>query len=139
MTAAVTRPDLFTTARPFFHEVIRLKASIHVAMPDGSIEPGIESAPVAARVRAMQQSLLTLLRTDLRPEPEREELQALLVAFADEAFTSVLWPGRNLWRLEPLEHALFHGRSVTSRIFERLDALLQRNQPADAPLATVYL
>jgi type VI protein secretion system component VasF len=127
--------DVFAAARPFFREVLTQKASARLLNEQTRT---LAPEDVAARVRAMQNSLLSLLRHEPGRDPVSEEVRHALAAFADDALLSFDWSGQALWAREPLAAALAAGR-LPPRLADRIDALLQRNSAADVPLGLVYL
>lgn len=67
------------------------------------------------------------------------EVRYLMAALADEVFLNLDWPGAATWGQHLLEHRLFESHVAGERVFERLDALLQRRDPLTRELAGTYL
>lgn len=64
------------------------------------------------------------------------EAQYVMAALADEIFLHLEWEGREEWPL--LETRLFQTHYAGEELFNRLDVLLQRDDPFYSDLASVY-
>ncbi len=67
------------------------------------------------------------------------EAQFIMVALADEVFLSLDWPGKPYWEANLLEQRLYNTHSAGQVFFERLDVLLQNQDPVRIDLAVLYL
>ena len=68
------------------------------------------------------------------------EVQFLMCALADDLFLhEIEWRGREAWSDRLLEQRVFGTRVAGEQIFEQISALVQRRDPAEADLASVYL
>jgi len=68
-----------------------------------------------------------------------EEARYAMAALADEVFLNADWEGRSPWKGQLLEAHLFESRRAGEAIFERIDDLLARPDPARNDLAYIYL
>ncbi|MGB0683451.1 MAG: DotU family type IV/VI secretion system protein [Magnetovibrionaceae bacterium] len=69
-----------------------------------------------------------------------KDAQYVMAALADESFLHfVQWDGRKAWGERLLETRLFGTFVAGERIFQRIEALLAKRDPADRELAAVYL
>ncbi len=69
------------------------------------------------------------------------EVQArfLKAALADELMLNLDWPGRLEWRHVLLEAQLMRSSVAGEKVFEDIDAMLQAREPAQRPVAALYL
>jgi len=65
--------------------------------------------------------------------------QYIMVALADEVFLSLDWPGKPYWESNLLEKRLFNTHSAGQEFFEKLDQLIDSNDPVLTDLAILYL
>ncbi|GHS92434.1 hypothetical protein AGMMS49949_04540 [Alphaproteobacteria bacterium] len=81
-------------------------------------------------------SFLHLLdATDLQ---QLKEAQYAMIALADEVFLTLPWSGQKIWQQFLLESQLFQTQSAGEQIFQKMDSLLSRYDPAQKALAFVY-
>ncbi|MDR0632722.1 MAG: DotU family type IV/VI secretion system protein [Holosporales bacterium] len=66
------------------------------------------------------------------------ELQYAMVSLADETFLNMNWKGRFAWQNSLLEGNIFHSQSSGETIFQRIDAILSRYEPAKIGIARIY-
>lgn len=69
------------------------------------------------------------------------EMQAryLKAALADELLLTADWAGRQHWRQAMLESRLFRTRHAGEKVYADIDALLSQHDPAQRPVARLYL
>jgi type VI secretion system protein ImpK len=67
------------------------------------------------------------------------EAQFVMVALADEVFLNLEWPGKTYWESNLLEQRLYNTHSAGQTFFEKLDLLLQNQDPVRMDLAILYL
>ncbi|HEX8437004.1 DotU family type IV/VI secretion system protein [Archangium sp.] len=72
-------------------------------------------------------------------EPQLPPVRYALVAFADEVFIHLRWPGQDAWRRQLLEEEVFHTHEAGQRLFEEIKALLASRDTARVETAIVYL
>ncbi len=63
----------------------------------------------------------------------------LKAALADELLISADWAGRAHWRHVLLEAHLFHTSSAGDKVFEAIEQILAQREPAQRPIARLYL
>jgi type VI secretion system protein ImpK len=62
-----------------------------------------------------------------------------MASLADEIFLNLPWSGRSAWQANLLEARLFQSHRAGEEIFQRIDRLLLDQDPAQRPLAELYL
>lgn len=67
-----------------------------------------------------------------------KDAQYAMVALADEVFLNLSWHGRTLWAQQLLESQIFQSQSSGATLFQKIDELLSKYDPARQSLATVY-
>ena len=67
------------------------------------------------------------------------EARYLMVGLADEVFLSIEWDGQDYWRNHLMEVELFSSQSAGEKVFEQLNVLLLKNDPAYTDLGQVYM
>jgi len=67
------------------------------------------------------------------------EAQFVMVALADEVFLNLEWPGKTYWESNLLEQRFYNTHSAGQTFFEKLDLLLQNQDPVRTDLAILYL
>ncbi len=68
-----------------------------------------------------------------------QEALYIMVALADEIFLSFEWPGQKRWEDNLLEAQLFHTQIAGELFYNKLDALLEANDPMRNDIAIIYL
>ncbi len=69
-----------------------------------------------------------------------KEAQYLMVALTDEIFLHLFeWAGKETWRTQLLEVRMFNSQIAGQRVFENLNALLNKRDPNTLELARLYL
>ena len=63
----------------------------------------------------------------------------LKAALADEVMLTTDWAGRTHWRHVLLEANLVHTSSAGEKVFEEIEQILAQREPAQRPLARLYL
>lgn len=137
---------LLNQFREFYSELARLKRTVEVS---GSVYlfdlPTSDSPDPTSTVNGVWQHLLSVLE---RQETEAgqnggafavavyQEAEYVMAALADEIFIHMNWDGRANWPL--LESKIFKTHVAGEVIFERLERLLQRQDPFYLDLAAVY-
>lgn len=66
------------------------------------------------------------------------EAQYAMVAIADEVFLNLPWSGKAAWSKQLLEGQLFQSQSAGAQIFQRIDTLLSKYDPARMSIAKIY-
>ncbi|MBI2708042.1 MAG: DotU family type IV/VI secretion system protein [Proteobacteria bacterium] len=67
------------------------------------------------------------------------EAQFVMVALGDEVFLNLDWPGKTYWESNLLEQRFYNTHSAGQTFFEKLDLLLQNQDPVRTDLAILYL
>ncbi len=67
------------------------------------------------------------------------EAQFLMISLADEVFLNLDWPGKTYWESNLLEQRFYDTHSAGQTFFEKLDLLLQNQDPVRIDLAILYL
>ena len=65
--------------------------------------------------------------------------QFVMAALADELMLRLRWEGREYWKVNLLEQALFGSHQAGTLLFEKLDRLLAENDPNDREMAAIFL
>ncbi|MEB3702566.1 DotU family type IV/VI secretion system protein [Candidatus Bealeia paramacronuclearis] len=68
-----------------------------------------------------------------------EETKYAMVVLADEVFLNLDWPGQHYWEDNLLEQRIYGTHSGGQVFFEKIEALLKRDNPAWKDVARVYL
>jgi type VI secretion system protein ImpK len=63
----------------------------------------------------------------------------LKAALADELMLNLDWPGRRYWRYVRIEAALLYSARASEQVFTGIDRLLSARDPAQRPLARLYM
>ena len=130
----------------FYREVLKYKHLV-LTKPWDKIGGEAESSP-----NATAEYILSKLQTFLEEQSVKAayggssftenyyvEAQFIMVALADEVFLSLEWPGKPYWEANLLEQRLYDTHSAGQVFFERLDTLLQHQDPVRTDLAILYL
>lgn len=133
--------------REFYSEIIRLKYELgegdwyFIAEAESSKDE--TSAPNAVwqvLLTQLERQALSALRGGGQLATEiYSQAQYVMAALADEIFLNIEWPGQETWRSNLLESKLFQSHSAGETFFERLDTLLQDQDPVHIELARIYL
>jgi len=136
--------------REFYSEVIRQKEKLGLSeksntesKPDISAESSTEKEgthPVhLALMHILEQQVLDSRRSGGEfGVSYYKEAQYVMAALADEIFLHTDWDGRELWKSDLLEFKFFGTHVAGELFFEKLDALLKEQDPAQVELAAVY-
>ncbi|HZB90314.1 MAG TPA: DotU family type IV/VI secretion system protein [Stellaceae bacterium] len=133
--------------RQFYRELMRVKYALHAGLKNlagGEAEERQQDPVVLVHhhLKAYLERLYvgaTRSGGVLSPEVYRET-QYLMAALADEVLLYMTeWAGRAHWTEHLIEVALFETRIAGERVFDYIDALIQRGTAANADLAAVYL
>ena len=141
------RSPLLLQFREFYAEVVRLKDIIRSGPKAAPLpsqtgqgpESGDFSESISRRlVSLLERQALEADRSGGAFAYERfQEARYVMAGLADEIFLHLDWVGRANWNL--LEFQLFQSHSAGDVVFERLDNLLQRQDPVNVDLAAIYL
>lgn len=150
----------------FYHEVLRQKAralrelTLDQALDEIGKKPDAEaeeSPEAAAEDKLPQiQNLVADIQAKLRERLEHQSIKAtqevgefavsnfreaeyLMAALADEVFIYLRWEGQKQWERNILEAQLFHTSIAGEQFFEKLEHLIQTNDPMRRDLAVLYL
>ena len=146
-----TRPgSLLDTFQAFWTEVLRERTLAEAVAPTlsgeataRSLPPGVStSIPGRDRLAEMLRRCSRAAMRDTRSPRYGDgvsEVQYLMAALADEVFLTLEWQGKAAWRNWLLETEFFRSRDAGETVFERIDRLLLKEDPADKELAAVYL
>lgn len=111
---------------------------------------GNSADPVAAEQAARQvarqlQNVIELQEMESRRQADRsvaalaEPVRYLKAALADEVLLHRDWVGRRAWGRHLLEASLFRSGVAGDRIFTEIERVLSEREPAQRPLARLYL
>ncbi len=67
-----------------------------------------------------------------------DEILFALICFFDEIFISLNWNGRQYWRLDSLEKALYTSQAGGDIIFNAIEKIIADKNPKDAEIAKIY-
>ena len=67
-----------------------------------------------------------------------DEILFALICFFDEIFISLNWNGRQYWRLDSMEKALFASQAGGDIIFNSIEKIISEKNSKDAELAKIY-
>ncbi len=67
-----------------------------------------------------------------------DEILFALICFFDEIFISLNWNGRQYWRLDSMEKALYTSQAGGDIIFNAIEKIITEKNPKDAELAKIY-
>lgn len=67
-----------------------------------------------------------------------DEIIFALICFFDEIFITLNWNGRQYWRLDSMEKALYTSQAGGDIIFNSIEKIIDEKNPKDAELAKIY-
>ena len=67
-----------------------------------------------------------------------DEIVFTIICFFDETFICLNWNGRQFWRLDSIEKALYTSQAGGDLIFNTIEKLIQEKNSKDAELAKIY-
>ena len=140
----------------FYRKILAVKTLIDQRLADWHPSPEAEgpdpvtAEEVADQLRPLLEDWLYLAHRDAGPAVIRQSTGIdtdylddpvyAMSCLADEVFIhDVKWPGREAWRLNPLELQLFRTRVGGERLFHRIERLLDRGGADQSDLAAIYL
>ncbi len=136
--------------REFYSEVIHQKEKIGLAVQASTeSEPEIfeESQTGKEGTHPIHLALMHILEQQVLDSRRSggefgvsyyKEAQYVMAALADEIFLHTNWEGREVWKSDLLEFKLFGTHIAGELFFDKLDALLKEQDPAQVELAAVY-
>ncbi len=136
--------------REFYSEIIRQKEKIGPSVTiSPESEPEVEEVSQSGKESAhpIHLALMHILEQQVLDSRRNggefgvsyyKEAQYVMAALADEIFLHTKWDGRELWKSDLLEFKLFGTHIAGELFFEKLDALLKEQDPAQVELAAVY-
>lgn len=104
----------------------------------------------SSKVKKLVEQIIGRLESFLRDSEEQalkggayiqsgyKEVQYIAVALTDEVFLNLKWQGQEVWDSNILESRLFNTRKAGIKIFEELDAFLERHDTMRTDIAAVY-
>jgi len=104
-------------------------------------------APAATTLELEREPLVTFLqqfeadghKLGTKQAGVYRQAQYVMAAWADEVFTRLTWPFAGAWKKSTLEFLLFQTNDAGTVVFQRIDKLLQVNDPGQRDLAKLYL
>lgn len=107
-------------------------------------EPSPEQSKLARLVwqdmkALFQRQAIEVLRVGGKHTDNYHDALYVMAVLADEVFIHLDWEGNRAWTSNLFEESLFQTHLAGEKFFEKLDFLLQNNDPADKSLAAVYL
>jgi type VI secretion system protein ImpK len=132
-------------ARTLLGEIIQLRQQLEAASGDSRYVGRSSPGP---SVEELRRRLLERVEQQTRPdgaprgsleERRLEEIRYVLATFADELLVMAPWYGREAWRENLLEDALFDTHDAGDRVFDNVERLLREKDSARAEVAAVYL
>lgn len=108
----------------------------------------VSEAEAVAAAQALSQQLVQLIelqtlearRVGGRSSADTEfHARYLKAALADELLINADWAGRAHWRHVLLEAQLFRTSSAGEKVFEEIEQILSQREPAQRPIARLYL
>ena len=111
---------------------------------DADRQPSLEQSKLARIVwrdmKAMvQRNAIEVLRVGGKHTDNYHDALYVMAVLADEVFINLDWEGKRAWTSNLLEEEIFDSHLAGETFFQKLDLLLQNNDPADKSLAAVYL
>jgi type VI secretion system protein ImpK len=132
-------------ARTLLGEVLQLRQQLEAATESSRY---LGRATPGPSVEELRRRLLERVEQQTRPEGaprgsleegRLEEIRYALATFADEMLVMAPWYGRDAWRENLLEDALFHTEEAGDRVFDNVERLLREKDSTRTEVAAVYL
>jgi len=129
----------------FHRELVRQRRSVEFGAQFGAELQHQRTGNALEKTEAVWQQLLSLLERQALQAGQASgafgyeiyrEAQYVMAALADEVFLHISWQGKDSWAL--LESRLFQTHVAGEVIFQRIDRILQQQDPFYGDLAAVY-